>query len=187
MLFLFLAAGSALTAAPAQSASVGSPAPASKPSEAVVAAAIRLLDADHFDEEMVRATDLMMGVSIAAMVKQLREQFGDNLPEDLLEEVKTTVHDHAMATVRAALPAMKRNAAVIYAEQFSEAELDRLRELHSDPVAIKARERAKDMQPKLMRLGVQMMQEAQPDLDARIKQMVADYVAKHQKSADPSS
>ena len=38
-----------------------------------------------------------------------------------------------------------------------------------------------------MRLGVQMMQDAQPDLDARIKRMVADYVAKHQKSADPSS
>jgi hypothetical protein len=187
MLFVFLAAGSALTAAPAQSAPVHSPAQVSKPNDAVVAAAIRLLDADHFDEEMVRATDLMMGVSIAAMVKQLRDQFGDKLPEDLLDEVKTTVHDHAMATVRAALPSMKRNAAEIYAEQFSEAELDRLRELHSDPVAIKARERGKDMQPKLMRLGVQMMQDAQPDLDARIKRMIGDYVAKHEKSADPSS
>lgn len=187
MLFLFLAAGSALTAAPAQSAPAHSPARASKPNEPVVAAAIRLLDADRFDEEMVRATDLMMGVSIASMVKQLRNQFGDQLPEDLLEEVKTTVHDHAMATVRAALPGMKRSAAAIYAEQFTEAELDRLRELHSDPVAVKARERAKVMEPKLMRLGVQMMQDAQPDLDARIKRMVGDYVAKHQKSADPSS
>jgi len=186
MLLFFLAAASqGIVNAPPQALAVQSPAQSGKPAGAVVKAALRLLDADHFDEEMLRATDLMMGVSIAAMTKQLRSQFGDKLPEDLLEEVKTAVHDHAMATVRASLPDMKRQAAEIYAEQFSAAELERLRELHTDPVAIKARERAKDMQPKLMRLGVKMMQDAQPELDARIKRMIGDYVAK--QGADPSS
>ena len=81
---------------------------------------------------------------------------------------------------------MKRQAAEIYAQEFTRAELIRLRELHSDPVALKARERGKAMQPKLMEIGVTIMRDAQPDLDAKLARLVSDYLAKHGKSVTSS-
>jgi hypothetical protein len=173
----------ALTAPP----SVPAPAPAPKPDEATVAEAVRLLDLDGFDENMMHSTDLMMGVSLAAMIDQLQKQYGDALPADFIDQLKKTIHDHAMSTIRGHLSDMKRQIAEIYAEEFTRDELAHLRQLHEDPVAVKARDRAKDMQPKLLMIGVRTMQAAQPELDAEIKRMVSDYIAAHGKAAGSSS
>src|SRR5947199_7933259 len=160
---------------------------ASKADAATVAAAVQLLDGDGFDAQMMHSTDLMVGVSIAGMTDGLRKQFGDGLPNDFLDELRTTMHDHAMATMRARLPDMKRQVAEIYAEEFTRDELIHLRELHSDPVAVKARERGKEIEPKLMIIGVRTMQAAQPELEAQIKRLVTDYLAAHDKSGGSSS
>jgi len=169
-----LAAGPATAEAPA-------------PDEATVTEAVRLLDADGFDENAMRSTELMIGVSLAAMVEALQRQFGDKAPQDLVEQVKTTIHDHAMATMRAHLAEMKRQTAMIYAQEFTKVELIRLRELHSDPVAVKARERSKDMEPKLIMIGVKTMRASQLELDAKIKKLVADYLASHGQSLPQNS
>jgi hypothetical protein len=42
------------------------------------------------------------------------------------------------------------------------------------------------MEPKMMRIGVQTMQAAQPELDAEIQRLVSDYMAAHGKSATSS-
>lgn len=159
----------------------------SKPDPATVAEAIRLLDADQFDDNAMRSIDLVMGVVLAGMVDGLHKQYGDTLPDDFVEQLRTTIHDYAVAVMRAHLEDMKRQTAEIYAQEFTKDELVHLRELHSDPVAIKARERSKVMQPKLMQIGVRTMQAAQPELDARIKRLVSDYLAAHGKAAAPAS
>jgi hypothetical protein len=161
--------------------------PSSKPDEATVAEAIRLLDTDGFDESAMRSIDLTMGIVLAGMVDQLHKQYGDALPSDFVEQLRTTIHDYAVATMRAHLQDMKRQTAEIYAEEFTRAELVHLRELHTDPVAVKARDRAKVMQPKLMKIGVMTMKAAQPELDAKIKRLVTDYLAAHGKTPGSSS
>lgn len=182
MLFLFLAA----LAAPASSVSAP-PVQIAKPNRAAVAEAIRLLDADGFDEAAMRSTDLMLGVELAAMVDQLQKQYGDGLPSDFVEQLRTTIHDHAMATMRAHLAAMKQQAAELYAQEFTAAELIHLRELQADPVAVKARERNKSLQPRLVKIGTDTMRAAQPELEAKIKRLVSDYRAAHGKAGAPSS
>jgi hypothetical protein len=186
-LFVVVAAAAAspagMSAHPATSAAIH----AGKPDEATVGEAIRLLDGDGFDENAMRSIDLVMGVTMAGMVDQLHKRYGDQLPGDLVEQLRTTVHDYAVDTMRAHLQEMKRKTAEIYAQEFTKAELVRLRELHADPVAVKARERFKDMQPRLMQIGVQTMRAAQPDLDAKIKRVVTDYLTAHGKAAAPAS
>lgn len=161
--------------------------PAPKPDEATVAEAVRLLDADGFDESIMRSTELTVGMSTAGMTAQLQKQFGDALPSDLMDQVRSTMHDHAMTTMRSHLAEVKRQVAEIYAQEFTRAELIHLRELHSDPVAVKARARDKAMEPKLMLIGVRTMQAAEPELDARIKRLVEEYFAAHGKSSTGSS
>lgn len=188
-MFHLLAAAAAAAASP-PAAVPRAPAPAAqatKPDEATVAEAIRLLDTDKFDESAMRSTDLVMGVILAGMVDGLHKQYGDELPADFVDQLRTTVHDYAVETMRTHLQEMKRQTAEIYAQEFTRDELARLRELHSDPVAVKARERSKVMQPKLMQIGVRTMQAAQPELDAKIKRLVADYLAAHGKASAPAS
>lgn len=160
---------------------------AAKPDPATVAEAVRLLDADEFDKTAVRSTELMVGLSLANMVSQMQKMYGDKMPADLVGQVRTVIHDYAMSTMRAHLADMKRQTAELYAEQFTRAELIRLRELHSDPVAVKAREKGEVMQPRLMMIGVQTMRAAQPELDAKIKQMVTEYISAHNGSSPSKS
>lgn len=160
---------------------------ASKPDESTIAEAVRLLDTDGFDDSAMHSVDLTIGLVLAGMVDQLQKQFGDALPADFVEQLRTTIHDHALGTFRTHLPQMKRETAEIYAQEFTKPELIRLRELHSDPVAVKARERSQAMQPKLMMIGVRTMQAEQPELDARIKRLVSDYLAAHGKSSGSKS
>jgi len=188
MLSLLFVAAAAVV--PAPSASVAT-APAAvrvaKPDEATVAEAIRLLDTDGFDESAVRSADLAVGVLLASMVERIQKRYGEQAPLDLVEQLKTTIHDFTISKMRAHLPEMKRQAAEIYAQEFTKAELIHLRELHSDPVAVKARQRAGAMQPKLMMVGVNSMRAEQPELDAKIKKLVEDYLAAHGDALPKSS
>ncbi|MGZ2412136.1 hypothetical protein ACUXST_001557 [Sphingomonas sp. F9_3S_D5_B_2] len=157
------------------------------PDEATIAEAMRYLDLVEFEKNALRSTELTLGASFAAMADALHKRFGDKVPEDLLEQMRITVHDHALTAMRADLPDLKRQTAIIYATEFTKAELVRLEELQSDPVAIKAHERAKEMQPKLMMIGMNAMRAAQPELDAKLEKIVTDYVAAHGGAPSGSS
>lgn len=174
---LVLASGSLAAGAIAQTP--GPTIVAVQPDPARVAAATRLLDADDFENQTIRSSELSVGLLLAAMVEGIRKRSGEQVPADLTEQVRKTIHDFTLTKMRAHLPEMKRKAAEIYAQEFTVAELVRLRELHSDPVAVKARERTTQMQPKLMMIGVNTMRADQPELDAKIKQIVLDYLAAH--------
>ena len=157
-----------------------------QPDAATVAEAMHYLDIIGFEENSMRSAELAVGASFAALVDGLHKQFGDKVPQDLIEQLHTAIHDHAINTLRADMPELKRETAIVYASQFTGAELIRLGELQSDPVAVKARERAKVMQPELMMIGINAMRRSQPELDARIKQIIKDYIAAHGLDANKS-
>ena len=88
-----IASAATLAASPV---AVAPAAAAAKPDEATVAEAIRLLDIDGFDDEATRTTELAVGVQLAALVDQIQKQFGDAIPADFVEQLRTTVHDHVL-------------------------------------------------------------------------------------------
>jgi len=185
MIVHFLAAAAAAPAAHAPPPVVSVQTP--KVDSAALAEAIRLLDADGFEESLMRSTDLMVGLTLSGMVENLHKEFGDDVPDDFVEQLRTLIRDHAMTTMRTHMTDLKRQAAEIYAEQFTVPELVHLRELHADPVAVKARERSKVMQPRMAKIGVDVMRDANPALEADIKRLISDYAAHHGKTSSPSS
>ena len=68
-----------------------------KPDEATIAEAMRLLDTDGFDEGAVRSADLAVGVLLASMVEGIQKRFGEEAPQDLVEQLRTTIHDFTIS------------------------------------------------------------------------------------------
>lgn len=172
LLALLIAAAPAVAAPP----SAASPVPAAAIDPARLAEAIRLLDAEGFEEEVLNSSEMTLEVMLAAMTEQIQNRTSEPVPEDFLNKLRHEMRAHSNATLRANMAAMKREAGEIYAREFSREELVRLRELAAEPVMVKARARNKVIGPKLMMIGVRMMREAQPELDARIQRLVAEYL-----------
>lgn len=185
MLIVPLAVALAVQAAPAPS-----PAPpessvrAADP--ATIAEAVRLLDAEGFEQELLRSASTATEMMVASMASSLQKQTGQPLPEDFLKELRQIFLDHSASILRTKMADLKQQAAAIYAQEFTREELFRLRQLSSDPVMVKARQRRKVIDPKLMALGVQTMRAAQPELDAKLERFVSDYFARKSRGADQS-
>jgi DNA-binding transcriptional MerR regulator len=184
---LFLAAATAIPPAAPSAKAPAVAAQSAKLDGATIAEAIRLLDTDDFDKNAIRSADLAVGVLLASMVDGLQKRYSEEAPHELVEQLRATIHDFTIAKMKAHLPEMKRQAAEVYAQEFTKGELVRLRELHSDPVAVKARERAGVMQPRLMKIGVNTMRGEQPELDAKLQKLVEDYLEAHGKSQSGTS
>jgi hypothetical protein len=152
-----------------------------------VAEAIRLLDAEGFEEQSLRSADMALELMLASVTEQIQKRTSAPVPEDFLEKWQQTMRDHMNKTMRANMASAKREAAEIYAQEFSREELARLSELAADPVMIKARARNKVMGPKLMMIGVRRMRDAEPELQAKIQQLVADYLRTQGKDAPDRS
>jgi hypothetical protein len=181
-----LAAIVALIALAPPSAPPAAPAPAVQAASvdpARVAEAIRLLDAQGFEQESLRTGEMALELMLASLTQQIQKQTRQPLPEEFLEKWRQTMRDHLNKTMRANMASAKREAAEIYAQEFSREELARMRDLVSDPVMVKARDRQKVMGPKLMMIGARRMREAEPELEAKIQQLVSDYL--RGKGKDP--
>ena len=179
MLFAFLA----VLAAPAPAATPHPPVVivTPKPDPALVAEAVRLLDAENFDEDAMHSAEVVLEAELATMTEQIHKMTAGPVPEDFLQQMRQILRDHSTATMRANLATIKREAAELYAQEFTRDELIHLRQLAADPVVTKARQRNRVLQPKLLMIGMRPMREAQPELEAKLKRFIADYAAKSQK------
>ena len=182
MMFAFLAVLAAPTPQIIASEPVEQVAPVDP---ATLAEAVRLLDAEGFEQEAVRSSELGLEAGMAAMTEQIQKTLGDSVPADFLAQLRQIMRDHSMATLKAKLPAITADAARLYAREFTRGELVRLRQLSADPVMVKARARNKVLAPRLMMIGIKAMREAQPELDAKVKRLIADYLAR--TKAKPTS
>ena len=151
-------------------------APQSAADPARLAEAVRLLDAENFESAAIHSADVGTEAMLGVITEQLKKQFGEALPDDFVKKMRDTMRAHSEETIRAKLPEVKRRTAELYAEEFTVAELARLREIAADPVIVKSRKWSRDVQPKLVMLGIDAMRDTQDELDAKLKRLVADYV-----------
>lgn len=152
----------------------------------IVEEAALLLEEEGFEEQLLRSTALNVEAMVAVMASNIQKQTGEALPKDFLEQLRTLLLDHTESTIRANMRSIKDQAAAIYAQEFTRDELVRLRRIAGDPVMVKARERMKVMEPKLMVLGLQVMREAEADLEAKVIRLVTEFLADKTPGRDGS-
>jgi hypothetical protein len=112
------------------------------------------------------------------MTEQVQKLYGDQIPSGFVADLREAVRNHNRTTMKAKLPGMKLEAARLYAGEFTKGELVHMRELQSDPVMVKARDRNRVLAPKMMMIGINAMRDSQPELEATITRLVADYLAR---------
>ena len=183
MLSAFLAA---LVAAPAPTAPAPAPMIKAQPDTATVNEAVGLLTDQGFEEETMRAAEMTLELMLGTIVEKLRQASAEEIPDDFVKQLRELLHDHQKQALKGNMASIKRQAATIYAKEFSRDELVHLRELSKDPVMVKARERNKVIMPQLMVLGAREMKATESDLEAKIQRLVSEYRAKEAKGADRS-
>src|SRR5688500_6599109 len=121
-------------AAPAPAAAAPEPTTVRAVDLAALQEALALLDVQQFESQALQASDVSLEAMMALMTERLNEATQGKVPEAFLVRLRQTMRDHLATTMRAKMPRMKREAAEIYAREFTREELARLRLLSADPV-----------------------------------------------------
>ena len=154
---------------------------------AAIDAAVRMLEAQDFEAQVVGTTDVMIEGMVAAQIEQLQKASEEELPAELLTSFRDTMRDHATGTMKAKMPTIKRQSAEIYAREFTVAELQRMAEIAADPVMVKSRAKGQALSSQLMMVGMNAMRESQEELKQKLEQVVADYLKKAGLAVDDKS
>jgi hypothetical protein len=184
---MLLAIAAALLAPDAGQPAAASPQSAQRPADpAALAEAIRYLDGEEFDSEVLRSAEMNLELQMQTTFDEIRKRSDEDVPEDLLEQLRSLTQEHVRTTLQTEMASIKRQAALIYAAHFTAAELVRLREISADPVMIKARKQNKSIEPQLIALGVRVMEPYEEDLQAKILRLVTDYFTAKQSGENKS-
>jgi hypothetical protein len=183
LLFLLLAPGAPPAAA--QPAVVKSATQEADP--AAVAEALRMLEANQFEKDLLDSTDLMVEGMFAVQIEQLQKKSEEPVPDDLIAAVRQTLRDHARGTMIRRMPEIKRQAADIYAREFTAEELRRLREIAADPVMAKQRAKGQTLNAQLMLVGVTVMRDSEAELEQKLEETLQDYLKKAGLAEDDKS
>ena len=140
---MFVAFLAALAAAPAPAATSQARVNAAQQDSPAMVEAIGMLDDQGFEEETLRTAEMTLELVLGNMLEKIQNMSTDDIPEDFIKELREMVHDHQQLALRGNMTSIKRQAAAIYAKEFSREELARLRQLGKDPVMVKARVRGK--------------------------------------------
>lgn len=165
------------------------------PKKAIVAAvdpapideAIKMLEAGDFERQILMTSDVAVEGMLAVQVERLQKELEEPLPDDVIASFRQTLLDHSSSTLNAKMPSIKRQAAEIYAREFTVEELRRLREISADPVMVKSRDKSQTLSAQLMMVGVQAMRDSEGALKQKIEQLVQDYVKEAGLTIDEES
>ncbi len=157
------------------------------PDPAAVDAAVLMLEAQDFEAQILSTTDVMIEGMVAVQIEQLQKNSDEPIPADFLTSFRQTMHEHATGTMKAKMPTIKRQAAEIYAREFTVAELRRMAEIAGDPVMVKSRAKGQALSSQLMLVGMNAMRESQEELKQKLEQMVQDYAKKAGLTIDDNS
>ena len=149
--------------------------------------AMRMLEADDFEKQVLTSTDVMVEGMLAVQMERLQKASDEPVPEDLLTSFREAMRAHSTETMKQKMPQIKRQAAEIYAREFTVAELRRLREISQDPVMVKSRLKSQTLTAQLMLVGVGAMRDSEAELERKIEQIVEDYVKKAGLLSDEKS
>ena len=183
---MFVAFLAAIAAAPAPAATSQPPVSAAQPDSPAMVEALGLLDDQGFEEETLKTAEMTLELMLGTMLEKVQKMSTEEIPEEFIKELRELLHDHQQQALRANMVSIKRQAAAIYAKEFSRDELARLRELGRDPVMVKARVPNKTITPQLMVLGAREMKATEPELEAKIERLVSQHLTKKAKGADHS-
>ena len=144
---------------------------------AALAASERLIDAMDFDRTLRSMIDGLIVGQRGEFAKQLSTNENKKLPPELIERIYQVMERHLRSVFREEGPKMRRAMVLMYAENFTASELDRLAEIQRDPVMIKSIQVMPKIMSDAMTLSRGMFQKAQPTLKEEVVKMITDYYA----------
>ncbi|MES2002734.1 MAG: DUF2059 domain-containing protein [Pseudomonadota bacterium] len=153
----------------------GAPALAA-PDAQQVAAAERLLAAQDYDSTLDR--------TINALTDEMKRSFADRVnrdlaapaPPGLVTKVQDIIERHLRVYFAQSRGQMKRATALIYANHFTVAELDRLAVIQRDPAMRKLQLEAPQIAVETMGLSQAAWATSEPALKAEIESVMRDYL-----------
>ncbi|WP_417591206.1 DUF2059 domain-containing protein [Parasphingorhabdus sp.] len=147
------------------------------PAREAVEASYRLLDSTRYDEQ-VKASALPMSLAVFdEILSQNMEKEGVVLDDDLLQQLRSTFAEEMDQLVEEFTQDSRIEAGLVYARYYSAAELDRLTEIHKDPVMQKSLVVGPKLQTELMTVGMQNMRKHLPGIEERMKAVLEEYLS----------
>ena len=140
-----------------------------------VEAAERLLDAVGYDATMGTVLDRLVDQMQKTLPGQINAKLDRPLPDDLMQQVLKVTDTHMRESFGRNRADLKRATALIYASQFSEAELRRLVELQSDPVMRKFQAKLPDILTQSIAIAQGLAERDRQRLESAIKTTIEEY------------
>ena len=144
---------------------------------AALAAARNLLVATDFERQMEQTGMAMAATAFEHNVAEQESKLGITMPADLKQQLRHVVNEQLAAMLADMKLTALDDAAQIYADYFSAAELQHLAVLQTDPVMRKAQNVLPQMMPRLAQIGFKAASQHKPALEAKIKQAVEEWTA----------
>jgi hypothetical protein len=158
------------SAAGAQSAAAADP--------AAVAAAREMLVASGFEGQMEQAALQNVQATFNTVLEAREKELGAPMPQELKAGILSLLQADTRALVAEMRKTALDDAARIYARYFTAAEIEELQALQTHPVMVKAQRVSSGLMTELMQLGIKPAAERQPQLQAKIQKLIADWSKK---------
>ncbi|MET0240715.1 MAG: DUF2059 domain-containing protein [Sphingobium sp.] len=136
--------------------------------------------------EVMKVSDVqgqlrLMGPQMAdAVAKQIESQFaGNSMPAGLQTQVTAALRDFVGSMDQIMSPAVIDEMAVVYARNFSAADLTSLAAMLKEPVMVRFREQTPAMMAELMPVIFKAMRPRQEAFNAKLKAIIADWIKTH--------
>jgi hypothetical protein len=158
---------------------------AAAPDAARMAAAERMLDATDYDATVARTVDAMIVEQQRQFRARLEQQTGRAVPDELANRLFAEIEVAIRSAMARHRKRVREGTALIYANRFTAAELDRLAALQSDPVMVRMRKELPGIMTESMMLSRAMLESELPAMKQRIEAVVLDYMRTHGGGAKP--
>lgn len=175
MLFSILLCAAAPAAAPAAIAPQAKVQTIKAADPATLAQAERLLDSLDYQKSLEAMTEALIAGQRARIRTDLRDKAGENVPDELIEEVGTIIEEALRSTVAANGPQLRKATSLIYARYFTAAELSRIADFNNDPVMKKFNSVLPTLANEMMTLSHGIFQQALPEMARKIEAAVTAH------------
>ena len=155
------------------------------PDAARMAAAEHLLQSMHYDSQIDRTVEAIIGEVDRSIHIELNKKLDQPLPPEVPTRIKGIAEAHMRQTSTDHRSELRRGAALIYAHHFTVAELDRMAALQSDPVMVKMPSEIPQIMAETMALSQATIAGSQEQMQKDVRAVVEDYLLN--KDQTPSS
>lgn len=171
---LLLALATAPAAPTIQPRQAAQPSPAADAER--LAAAMDLFEPAILKQQMLAGVLHMANAAMDVELKA-REEQGQAIPESLVTRLKAVTFEDAEELVDDMAPSFRADAAAIYAQRFTAAELREIKAIQAQPVMRKMEKLAPEMMAEIAKIGMAKAAERAPELKRKIEQTVQEWLA----------